>query len=130
MNTLHTTRRALMKAGAALAFAAAPLAGFAFPDKPVRIIVPFTAGGATDIVGRLLSDELGKALGGSSVVENREGAAGVIGVQAAARAAPDGHTLIIAGNSLYTSHATLYPNLPYDPQKDFEPVAQIGRAHV
>lgn len=98
----------------------------AYPDKPVRLIVPFTAGGATDVAGRLLAEELGKKLGNSVFVENREGAAGVIGVQAVARAPADGATLVIAGNSLFTSHKTLYPNLPYDPLKDFEPVARVS----
>lgn len=122
------TRRLLLRAyGAAALLGLLPLAALAaFPEKPLRIIVPFTAGGATDVAGRILAEELGKTLGGSAFVENRDGAAGVIGVQAAAKAPPDGYTLIIAGNSLYTSHKTLYPNLPYDPQKDFEPVARIS----
>lgn len=107
--------------------AAGPFGAWAvYPDKPIRLIVPFTAGGATDLAGRLLADELGKKLGGSVFVENREGAAGVIGVQAVARSPADGNTLVIAGNSLFTSHKTLYPNLPYDPLKDFEPVARIS----
>lgn len=104
----------------------APPAWAQFPDKPIRIIVPFTAGGATDVVGRILAEELARDLKTSVFVDNRDGAAGVIGVQAAAQAAPDGYTLIIAGNSLYTSHPTLYPNLPYDPQKDFDPVARVA----
>lgn len=122
------TRRLSLLAGAALALALSPLAARAagFPEKPIRIIVPFTAGGATDVAGRVLAEELGKKLGGSAFVENRDGAAGVIGVQVAAKAPADGYTLIIAGNSLYTSHKTLYPNLPYDPQKDFDPVARIS----
>jgi len=111
----------------ALYAAAGPVSVWAaYPEKPIRLIVPFTAGGATDVAGRLLADELGKKLGGSVFVENREGAAGVIGVQAVARSPADGNTLVIAGNSLFTSHKTLYPNLPYDPLKDFEPVARIS----
>jgi tripartite-type tricarboxylate transporter receptor subunit TctC len=120
------TRRAALVAST-LALGLAPLAAWAkFPEKPIKIIVPFTAGGATDVAGRVLADEMAKVLGGNAFVENRDGAAGVIGVQAAAKAPADGYTLIIAGNSLYTSHKTLYPNLPYDPQKDFEPVARIS----
>jgi tripartite-type tricarboxylate transporter receptor subunit TctC len=139
MTTPHTTtsicrrslgsraRRAALLgiAGAALALGAAP-AWARFPDKPIKLIVPFTAGGATDVVGRILADEMAKVLGGSAFVENREGAAGVIGVQALAKAPPDGYTIIIAGNTLFTSHKTLYPNLPYDPQKDFEPLARVA----
>lgn len=119
-------RRALL-AAAGLALALGTSAAWArFPEKAIKLIVPFTAGGATDVVGRILADELGKMLGGSAFVENRDGAAGVIGVQALSKAPPDGYTLIIAGNSLFTSHKTLYPNLPYDPQKDFEPVARVS----
>lgn len=97
-----------------------------YPERPIKLIVPFTAGGATDIAGRVLAEELGKALGGSAVVENREGAAGVIGVQAAQRARPDGYTFVITGNTLMTSHKILYKNLPYDPLKDFDPVARVS----
>lgn len=120
-------RRQALLAASTLAIGLAALPAWAkFPEKTIKIIVPFTAGGATDVAGRILADEMAKVLGGTSVVENRDGAAGVIGVQAAARAQPDGYTLIIAGNTLYTSHKILYPNLPYDPQKDFEPVARIS----
>ena len=126
MKSQSTRRLALLAAGT-LALGLAPLPAWAkFPEKTIKIIVPFTAGGATDVAGRILADEMAKVLGGTSVVENRDGAAGVIGVQAAARSQPDGYTLIIAGNTLYTSHKILYPNLPYDPQKDFEPVARIS----
>lgn len=124
-------RLGLLAAGALVLAGAIPAASAAFPEKPVRIIVPFTAGGATDVVGRILAEELARVLNASVFVENRDGAAGVIGVQAAAQAAPDGHTLVIAGNSLYTSHKTLYPNLPYDPGKDFDPVARVAAgSHV
>ena len=97
-----------------------------YPDRPIKIIVPFTAGGATDIAGRVLAEELGKALGGSAVVDNREGAAGVIGVQAAMRAPADGYTFVITGNTLMTSHKILYKNLPYDPLKHFDPVVRVS----
>lgn len=124
---MKTSRRLALLTAGALALGLAPLAAWAkFPEKTIKIIVPFTAGGATDVAGRILADEMAKVLGGTAVVENRDGAAGVIGVQAAARSQPDGYTLIIAGNTLYTSHKILYPNLPYDPQKDFEPVARIS----
>jgi tripartite-type tricarboxylate transporter receptor subunit TctC len=123
----QTTRRKALLATSALALGLSPLAAWAkFPEKAIKIIVPFTVGGATDVAGRILADEMAKVLGGSAFVENRDGAAGVIGVQAAAKAAPDGYTLIIAGNTLYTSHKILYPNLPYDPLRDFEPVARIS----
>ncbi|MDO9406486.1 MAG: tripartite tricarboxylate transporter substrate binding protein [Polaromonas sp.] len=128
---LGKTRRrlgaqALVLAGAAALLAAAGHASAAYPERAVKIIVPFTAGGATDIVGRIVAEELGKELGGNAFVENREGAAGVIGVQAATRAAPDGYTLLVTANSAVTSHKTLYKNLPYDPLKDLDPVARIS----
>lgn len=126
MEFKSTRRLALLTASTLVMGLVASPAWAKFPEKTIKIIVPFTAGGATDVVGRILADEMAKVLGGTSVVENRDGAAGVIGVQAVARAQPDGYTLIIAGNTLYTSHKILYPNLPYDPQKDFEPVARIS----
>ena len=97
-----------------------------YPEKTIKIIVPFTAGGATDIAGRLLAEELSKAFNNPVVVENREGAAGVIGVQATTKAAADGYTLLIAGNTLMTSHKTLYKNLPYDSLRDLETVSRIS----
>ncbi|MDO9406484.1 MAG: tripartite tricarboxylate transporter substrate binding protein [Polaromonas sp.] len=123
------SRRAALIAGVASIAGAAVLpatALAAYPERNIKIIVPFTAGGATDIAGRILAEELGAALGGSAFVENREGAAGVIGVQATTRSAPDGYTFLIAGNSLMTSHKALYPKLPYDPLKDLDPVARIS----
>ena len=123
----RNSRRTVLIAAACLAVGiAAPPAWAAYPEKAIRVIVPFTAGGATDVVGRILAEEIGKVLNASTFVDNRDGAAGVIGVQVAAQAPADGYTLIIAGNSLYTSHKTLYPKLPYDPQKDFEPVARVA----
>lgn len=114
--------------GAAIAWTSATGQAWAanFPERTIKLIVPFTAGGATDIVARVMAEEFGKELGGTMIVENREGAAGVIGVQAAMRSAPDGYTLLISGNTLMTSHKTLYKNLPYDPLKDFDPVARIA----
>ncbi|RYX97993.1 MAG: tripartite tricarboxylate transporter substrate binding protein [Comamonadaceae bacterium] len=118
---------ALVAAAGVAMIACAPTAALAaYPERPIKIIVPFTAGGATDIAGRILAEELGPLLGGSAFVENREGAAGVIGVQATTRAAPDGYTLLLAGNSLMTSHKSLYPKLPYDALRDLDPVARVS----
>jgi tripartite-type tricarboxylate transporter receptor subunit TctC len=127
LSLMNRTRRRAFLAVSCLALGLGSAPAWAkYPEKGIRVIVPFTVGGATDLVGRILAEELGKELGVTAFVENRDGAAGVIGVQAAARAPADGYTFIIAGNSLFTSHATLYPNLPYDPQKDFEPVARVA----
>ncbi len=97
----------------------------AFPSKPVHLLVPFPPGGAVDIVGRTLGDELSKRWGQSVIIENRPGAGGTIASQAAAKAPPDGYTLILVA----TGHALnphLYAKLPYDPFNDFTPLSLIG----
>src|SRR6266699_2768613 len=97
----------------------------AFPSKPVHLLVPFPPGGAVDIVGRTLGDELSKRWGQSVIIENRPGAGGTIASQAAAKAPPDGYTLIIVA----TGHAInphLYAKLPYDSFNDFTPITLIG----
>jgi tripartite-type tricarboxylate transporter receptor subunit TctC len=97
-----------------------------WPDKPIRVIVPLPAGAAVDVVGRLLMNKLGERLGQIILVENRAGASGAIGAEAVAKAAPDGYTLGMATSSTHVSTAILNAKLPYDPVKDFAPVALIG----
>jgi tripartite-type tricarboxylate transporter receptor subunit TctC len=99
----------------------------AYPDKPVRIIVPYAAGGPTDIAGRLVALELSKRLGGPFVVDNRAGAAGNIGADAVAKAAPDGYTLLVIG-AAHAINKSLYTSLTYDVQRDFTMVAGISTA--
>jgi tripartite-type tricarboxylate transporter receptor subunit TctC len=94
-----------------------------WPSKPVRIIVPFAPGGATDIPARLIAPKLQDALGQPIVVENRTGAGGIIGIQAAAQSQPDGYTLLMATNAEIVMHPTIYPKLPYDPLKDLAPIS-------
>src|SRR5215831_12642050 len=99
----------------------------AYPTKPVRILVPFPAGGAVDIVARTLGDELSKRWGQSVVIENRPGAGGTIATQAAATSAPDGYTLILVA----TGHALnphFFAKLPYDSVNDFTPITLVGSA--
>ena len=113
----------------AASMAAAPLAraqAQTWPAKPIRIIVPFPAGQATDILARLMADQLTKALGQQVIAENRPGAGGQIGADVAAKAAPDGYTLLMVTISTHGIGPALYPKLPYDPQKDFAPIANIG----
>ena len=98
----------------------------AWPAKPIRIIVPFPAGQATDILARMMADQLTKALGQQVIAENRPGAGGQIGADVAAKAAPDGYTLLMVTISTHGIGPALYPKLPYDPQKDFAPIANIG----
>jgi tripartite-type tricarboxylate transporter receptor subunit TctC len=96
-----------------------------YPAKPVRIIVPFTAGSATDIAARVVADQLAKSLGQPFVVENKPGAGGIVGTQAAKDAAPDGYTLIAAGSGPFGINPGVYKSLPYDPVRDFEPIGNI-----
>src|SRR5258706_952388 len=98
----------------------------AWPNRPVRFLVPFAAGaGINDIMARLVGQHLGAGLGQPVVIENRAGAGGIAGTDAAAKAAPDGSTFLMTNVSLVTS-AYLYPNLPYEPQKDFVPVTLVA----
>jgi tripartite-type tricarboxylate transporter receptor subunit TctC len=97
-----------------------------WPDRPIRLVVPFPAGSSTDIVARIVAQKLGQRLGQQIVVENRAGASGNIGVDAVAKAAPDGYTIGIATASTQAVAVSLGTNLPYDPIKDFAPVAMIG----
>jgi tripartite-type tricarboxylate transporter receptor subunit TctC len=122
--------RAALVALAAALLAAASLPGWAqrgYPAKPIRIIVPFAAGSASDGAGRLLAEALGVRLGQSIVVEPRPGAFGQIAAQVAARSAPDGYTLFLTTNTTHSANPHLYRKLPYDAIADFQPVARIGR---
>jgi len=96
-----------------------------WPAKPIRIIVPFAPGGATDIPARLLAPKLQDALGQPVLVENRPGAGGIVGIQAAAQSAGDGYTLLMATNGELVMNPSIYPRLPYDPFRDFIPVSII-----
>ena len=116
--------RHLIAASAALAF---PLLGRAqaWPAKPIRVVVPFTPGGTTDFVTRLVMVEVAKSLGQTIVVENKPGAGTVIGVDSVAKSAPDGHAFVTVANS-FTVNQTLVKKLPYDTLKDLRPVALMG----
>ncbi len=101
-----------------------------YPAKPVRMIVPFPAGGATDIVARLVAQKLGDAFGQQVIVDNRGGAAGTIGSDLAAKAPPDGYTILIGTSSTHAIAQSLYAKLPYDSLKDFAPVTGIATATI
>ncbi|MBV7484090.1 tripartite tricarboxylate transporter substrate binding protein [Bordetella sp. BOR01] len=98
-----------------------------WPDKPVKMIVPFPAGGATDIIARILAEKLTQEFGQTFVVENRAGASGLIGQAAAARAVPDGYTVLLTGNGPHAINPSLFEPMPYDPLQDF---AQISLTSV
>lgn len=95
-----------------------------YPTRPVTIIVPFPAGGATDITARLVAEGLAKKWGQGVVVENRPGAGGNLGSEYVARAAPDGYTLVLGVTGSHGINTSLYKNMRYDPRKDFEPITQ------
>jgi tripartite-type tricarboxylate transporter receptor subunit TctC len=99
-----------------------------WPNKPIRFIVPFPAGSSTDVIGRIVAQMLSARLGQQVVIDNRAGASGNLGADAVARAAPDGYTIGMATTSTHTLAPSLSAKLPYDPVKDFAPVAMIGSA--
>lgn len=99
----------------------------AWPARPVRIVVPFAAGGTTDVVARALAKDLSEMWGQPVVVENRGGAGGNIAAELVARAEPDGHTLLVATQGIIAINKALYATLPYDPDADFTPLAMLGR---
>jgi tripartite-type tricarboxylate transporter receptor subunit TctC len=119
------TRRSVL-ASAAASTLAVPARAQAYPTKPIKIIVPYPAGQSTDILGRVMADQFTKALGQQVIVENRPGAGGTIGADVAAKAPPDGYTLLMMTISTHIIAPVIYPKLPYDPIKDFAPIANLG----
>ena len=116
------TRRALVIAGALMtALASAHAQAPNWSSKPIRLVVPFSAGGTTDIVARLIGHRLGPALGTQVVIDNKPGANGIMGSEVVAKAPPDAHTLVIVAPG-HASNVTLYKKLPYDTLADFEPI--------
>ncbi len=102
----------------------------AFPDRPVRIIVPFAAGTSSDFQARMIGERMAPVLRQPVIVENRAGAGGVVGADAVAKAAPDGYTLLLGSNGPLTNAPVLQARLPYDPERDFAAVAMISRSPV
>ena len=99
-----------------------------FPSRPIRLVVPYAAGGATDYIARTVGERLSKVLGQPVVVDNKAGAAGAIGAAEVAKAQPDGHTLLVTITDTQINNTALYKTLPYEPQKDFVPITQIVRS--
>ncbi len=126
--TLQRRGRALglLLASAALLLAGGPARAADYPERPVQLVVPFPPGGSIDVLGRLLSRELGARLGQPFVVENKAGAGTAIAAQHVARAKPDGYTLLLSSNSTYTLNPALVPKPGYDPIEAFEPVAMVA----
>lgn len=117
----------LAAAAATLSLAGTAAAQTTYPDRPIRLIVPFPPGGTSDVVGRIFAEALAKQIGQPVVVENRGGAGGTVGSRAVASAAPDGYTLLLGTSSTNGTNPAVYKNLPYDAVKDFTPVTQIIR---
>ncbi len=115
-------------AGPAGAQAAAPADGY--PQKPIRIVVPFPAGGYSDSIGRIIAAHLTRVLGQSAVVENRPGAGGNIGADVVAKSAPDGYTLVMGTIGTHAINPALYRKIPYDAIKDFAPIAFVADAET
>jgi tripartite-type tricarboxylate transporter receptor subunit TctC len=127
-STFKSNRRVALAASAAvIALAAAPSwAQNTWPNKPVRIVVPFAAGGTTDILARAVAPELSKAFGQQFIVDNRAGAGGNVGAEIVARAPNDGYTLLMGTVGTHGINRALYPKLPFDPIKDFVPITLVA----
>ena len=124
-----TRRRLLAGAGSAAAACVLPGAAYAqptYPAKPIRLIVPYAAGGAADITARVMAKPMAQALGVPIVIDNRAGANGNIGTDAAAKSAPDGYTLLFTASGPIVANHALYASLPYDPLHDLLPVSQVA----
>jgi tripartite-type tricarboxylate transporter receptor subunit TctC len=126
-----TSNQALSRLAAGIVFlmqAATPLPAQDYPNRPVTLVVPYAAGGGLDVLGRMLAQKLSDRLGKPFVVDNRPGAGTVIGATSVVKAAPDGYTIMLGTSSAYAINVTLHKALPYDPAKDFAPIALVSNA--
>ena len=119
-------RRHLLAGAGALLAPTALFAQAGWPNKAVRIVVPFAPAGTTDILARALAPELGAALGQTFIIDNKPGAGGNIGADSVAKAAPDGYTLLMGTVGTHAINAALYPKMPYDPVRDFVPIVLVA----
>lgn len=126
MKISRVGRRAVLAAGLGVPFVAAAQTESAWPTKPVRIVVPFNAGGAIDAMVRVIADGLTTRLGQQVLVDPKPGANTIVGSEIVARAAPDGYTFLITTNSTHTNNPSLYAKLPFDPAKDLVPVSLVS----
>ena len=115
---------------AALAIAALPAIAQDYPTRTIKMVVPFPPGGPSDVVARIVSDGMSRALGGSIIIENVSGAGGTIGTARVAEAAPDGYTLLAAGMGSHVAAPALFPKMKYDSTKDFEPIGLAANSPV
>jgi tripartite-type tricarboxylate transporter receptor subunit TctC len=117
-----------MLSATALAATPAPRGGVEYPTKPIRMVVPFSAGGGSDLIARVLAQELSGVLGQTMLVDNRTGAGGHIGIEIVSRANPDGHTLLFVNQSIATNEI-VYEKLKYSAPRDFAPISKVGEFH-
>src|SRR5262245_47131730 len=121
------TRRIVVWAALVAALlVAAPATAADYPNRPIRLVVPYPPGGGTDVAARRLAEEMGKGLGQRFVVENVSGAGGLLGMQQVARAEPNGYTLVLALTAQFAVNPSLFPNLPYNPVSDYEPISLLA----
>src|ERR1043165_9210846 len=120
----HLTRRSALASLASLA--AAPALAQNYPSRPITLFVPWAPGGSTDILARIVAQNLHQSMGQPVIIENRTGASGNIGTQAVARAAPDGYTILFNTMSVHTMNHALFASMPFDGVKDFTPIAMLA----
>ena len=123
-------RRILIAAGLAAPFARAHAQAAWAPNRPIRFIVPFVAGGSTDVGARIIADRMGETLGQPVIVENRGGSGGNIGGDIVAKAAPDGHTILMGVTGLLATNKFIYPQMAFDPERDLAPVSMAYTADM
>ena len=122
-----TRRQAIAGGGGLAVLAGRPaLAQAAYPSRNIKMIVPYPPGGTTDLLGRLIADQIKGGLNATVVVENKPGAGTTLGAEQVARSEPDGYTLLMATSTTLAINKTLYKKLPYDPVKDFAPIALVA----
>ena len=119
-------KRVAMFIALAMALGGTSAAAQTYPSRPIQVIIPFAGGSASDVVTRILLERAGRSIGQPFIIDNRPGAGGNTGTLAAAKSAPDGYTLVGSGSGPIAANPTLYHDLGYDPEKDFEPVAMIA----
>ena len=122
------TRLTMRITAAALFLVCTALHAQTYPGKPIKLVVPFPPGGATDILARVLAEKMAPKLGQPIIVDNKAGAAGIIGTEAVAKAPPDGYTMVLGLSNSMLTNVFLYEKLPYDPRKDLEPLTNNRRA--
>src|ERR1700710_1328158 len=127
-SSMLTRREAIAGCGGALTWLAgsSALAQSAYPGRTIKMIVPYPAGGTTDLLGRLIADQFKSGFGATVIVENKPGAGTTLGAEQVAKSEPDGYTLLLATSTTLAINKTLYKNLPYDPVKDFTPIALVA----